>query len=284
MIKEAYRAGQIAAFEKTAVARWQKVLRSKIINKDTQGIEMMAERMGANSPGTNFPIGDTHQQSMRNVFTRGFEHPEGKKLLDNEGLYSGMTRWMREKHLADKRNYPIDQMGETLKSEKSLKGHLSTRRDIAEFYRKKKRGERNPAYESWAQATKADPESWVDISHGGTTRNVETFLGGNTPSNYKSNEGWEGPGMWVSPNAPGRTLDYAHRAGEMYGGRVSTMTGKIQAKHLAKVRNNGYEAFLPSENLKHIQSPNVQRAHMDTSSDIDPDTIAKLPHFSRMGR
>jgi hypothetical protein len=112
--------------------------------------------------------------------------------------------------------------------------------------------ELNPNIDTFAEARGIDPETWVEITHGGGEWNIEEFLRGETEG-YPLQRG--GVGLQVSPKdevTHGRSRDdYAPKAAAFFD-RAAVFTAKIQAKYL-KATVRGYEAGLPSSSVAHLK-------------------------------
>lgn len=95
-----------------------------------------------------------------------------------------------------------------------------------------------------------DPESYVEISHGGGLSYIQRFFK-NEEKGYVVSD-VEGHGLFVSANTNTRDDDYALRVAEGGFDVPAKFTGRIKAKYLAAVQN-GYEAVLRPEMVKHIE-------------------------------
>lgn len=101
----------------------------------------------------------------------------------------------------------------------------------------------------WGEGT-VDPESYVEISHGGGLSYIQRFFK-NEEKGYVVSD-VEGHGLFVSANTNTRDDDYALRVAEGGFDVPAKFTGRIKAKYLAAVQN-GYEAVLRPEMVKHIE-------------------------------
>jgi hypothetical protein len=109
------------------------------------------------------------------------------------------------------------------------------------------------------QEDKIEPNSLIDVVHGGTTQYINRFLQGKEKG-YRLERG--GLGLQVEPRigmkvpGTGREVMYAGRAAGSYGGTPGILKAQIPVKYVSRA-NNVYEAAITPEVVKHLQNVQV---------------------------
>jgi len=226
-------------FEKVAKARWVKEF-MKI--KSPKKLRDMIHSLTSTPGGVP---SDGALRTMRAQINKG-NLGNKKKLLDT------VKRFSRDPgQVIGRRDNRLKQLGEGRgRIMQELKKDPNIFKKVRPYTKKFKR--KATPYEH------TDPESYVEITHGGTKQFLNKFK-----SRKTTGYSLEKPGLGIQVH-PGldkfidkksiadRTKYYATSAGEGMGGTPARLTGRIKAKYL-QAANNTYEAGLTQANLKHVK-------------------------------
>ena len=259
MIKEAYNLGvnaafakfaklrgdvqlqahQKEAFEKLSEPRWVKEFRQKIQQNNPEAIQDMGHRLMRGHP-LIMPEG---LETYRSLLNAGGNDPVFKNSLGGDRLVNFAKRLKKSQKSEDK----YTRLGRP--------GLVKERYAIR---KEKERGGKAPDVSNWVDHSNVDPESLVDISHGGTTDYLNDYLAGRHKG-YATDHGVDG--LYVSPLDRTRDSFYANRASLINGAPAAILNGKIPAKYLKADGGKTGEAILSPDAVPHLQNATVSRSY-----------------------